>query len=52
MLGQGKLAAVVYIKEHPEIQKRIVGEIMEKSKSQKPLIAVGVEENEEEELAA
>ena len=51
MLGQGKLAAVSYIRENPEVQKKIVAEIMEKSKSQKPLIAVGVEENEEEELA-
>lgn len=52
MLGQGKLAAVAFIRENPEIQKKIVAEILEKSKSQKPLIAVGVEENEEEELTA
>ncbi len=48
MLGQGKLAATAYIRENSEIQKKIVAEILEKSKSQKPLIAVGVEENEEE----
>ena len=52
MLGQGKFAAVSYLRENPEIQKKIVADIMEKSKTQKPLIAVGVEENEEEELAA
>jgi recombination protein RecA len=52
MIGQGKLAAVAYLRENHEIQKKIVTEILEKSKSQKPLIAVGVEENEEENIAA
>ena len=48
MLGQGREAAKAYLREHPELQKKIVSEVMEKSKTQKPLIVVGVEENEEE----
>ncbi len=52
MLGQGREAAKIYLKENPEIQKKIIAEVMEKSKSQKPMIEVGAQENEEEELAA
>ena len=52
MLGQGREAAKAYLEQHPELQKKIVAEVMEKSKTQKPLIAVGGQENEEEELAA
>jgi recombination protein RecA len=48
MLGQGREAARMYLRENPEIQKKIVTEVMERSKTQKPLIEVGVEENEEE----
>jgi recombination protein RecA len=51
MLGQGREAAKMYLKENPETSRKIVAEVMEKSKTQKPLIEVGVEENEEEELA-
>jgi len=52
MLGQGREAAKIYLSENPDLQKKIVAEVMEKSKTQKPLIEVGVEENEEEKLAA
>ncbi len=51
MLGQGREAAKMYLKENPEISKKIVAEVMDKSKSQKPLIEVGVE-NVEEEMAS
>lgn len=49
MLGQGREAAKIYLKENPELSKKIVAEVMEKSKSQKPMLEVGIEENEEEE---
>ena len=52
MLGQGREAGKAYLGQHPELQKKIIAEVMEKSKTQKPLIAVGGQENEEEELAA
>lgn len=46
MLGQGREAAKAYLRENPEIQKKIVAEVMEKAKEAKPLIAVGVETEE------
>ncbi len=56
MLGQGREAAKNYLHEHPDLQKKIVTEVMERSKTQKPLLAVGVEnesnEDKEEQLAA
>ncbi len=53
MLGQGREAAKIYLKENPEIAKKIVAEVMEKSKEGKPMLEVGVEEHEnEEELAS
>ncbi len=52
MLGQGREAAKAYLHEHSELQKKIIAQVLERSKTQKPLITVGVEENEEEELAA
>ncbi|OGH12909.1 MAG: recombinase RecA [Candidatus Levybacteria bacterium RIFCSPHIGHO2_01_FULL_40_10] len=53
MLGQGREASKAYIKENPEIGKKIVAQVMEKSKEGKPMLAVHhAEENEEEELAA
>ncbi len=48
MLGQGREAAKIYLKENPEIAKKIVTEVMEKAKSQKPMLEVGVENEEEE----
>ncbi len=49
MLGQGREAAKMYLKENPDVAKKITAEVLEKSKSQKPMIEVGVEENEDEE---
>lgn len=51
MLGQGKEATKMYLKENHDISKKIVDEIMNKSKSQTP-VEVGVEEKEEEPLNA
>ncbi len=48
MLGQGREASKAYILEHPEISKKIVDEVMKKSASQKPMLAVGMEETEKE----
>ncbi len=52
MLGQGREAAKIYLKENPELQKKIVTEVMEKSKAGKPMLEVGVEENDEKEELA
>ncbi|HVT01559.1 MAG TPA: DNA recombination/repair protein RecA, partial [Patescibacteria group bacterium] len=49
MLGQGREAAKSYLKEHRDIAEKIKKEVLEKSKSEKPMIEVGVEENDEEE---
>jgi recombination protein RecA len=46
MMGQGRNAAINYLKETPDDQKKIVMEIMEKSKTRSPM-AVGIEENED-----
>lgn len=48
MLGQGREAAKIYLKENPEIGKKIVAEVMIKSKEGKPMLEVGVEENDED----
>lgn len=50
MLGQGREAAKVYIKENPEIGKKIIAQVMEKAKDGKPMIRVAVE-NEDQEAA-
>lgn len=50
MLGQGREAAKVYIKENPEIGKKIIAEVMGKAKDGKPMIGVAVE-NEDQEAA-
>ena len=47
MLGQGKEATKMFLKENADISKKIIDEIMNKSKSESP-VAVGVEEKEEE----
>ena len=49
MLGQGREAAKAYLIEHQDISKKIVSEVMEKSATQKPMIEVGVEDDDEEE---
>lgn len=49
MLAQGKPALVVKLKENPDLQKKIVAEIMSKSKEGATPVAVGVEEVESEE---
>jgi len=53
MLGQGREAARQYLMENKDVSKKIVDEVMVKSKENKPMIEVGVEEQEdnEEELA-
>ena len=48
MLGQGKHAAMGYLKENPDMEKKVVAEIMEKSKTRVPL-EVGLEEDESKE---
>lgn len=49
LIGQGKAAAQDYLKEHPEVAKEIVQKIMAQSKDGGMPVAVGMEENEEEE---
>jgi recombination protein RecA len=43
MLGQGKQAATILLKEKPELAKKIVDEIMAKSKTSPTQVEVGVE---------
>src|SRR5581483_4906033 len=45
MLGQGKAATMDYLKENKDVEKKVVEEIMTKSKTSAP-VAVGVEEKE------
>lgn len=49
MLGQGREAAKEYLVEHKDISKKIVDEVLQKSASQKPMLAVGIEEDEDAE---
>ena len=46
MLGQGKEATKIFLKEKPEVAKKIVDEIMKKSQSKGTPVAVGIEEKE------
>lgn len=48
MIGQGKQATIVYLRENPDVAKKVVSEIMKKSKTRTP-VAVGVEEEEKQE---
>ncbi len=48
MLGQGKQAATIYLKEKPDIAKKIVDEIMKKSKTSGTPVEVGVENEEKD----
>lgn len=49
MLGQGKVATMAKLKEDADMQKKIVAEIMAKSKEVAQPVAVGMEEGEIEE---
>ncbi len=46
MLGQGKQAVIAFLKEKPEIAKKIVAEIMNRSKTSGTPVKVGIEEKE------
>lgn len=48
MIGQGKVAAQEFLKENPEIAKKMVNEIMAKNKDGGMPLAVGLEENEDD----
>jgi recombination protein RecA len=47
MIGQGKAATIDYLKENKDVAKKIVAEIMAKSKDGRTPVAVGVEESED-----
>ena len=49
MLGQGRAAAISYLQENPDLAKKIMDEIMKKTKEGQPMIEVGIEEEEKEE---
>ncbi|EKD64655.1 MAG: hypothetical protein ACD_50C00333G0026 [uncultured bacterium] len=46
MLGQGKQATIMYLRENPEVAKKIIAEIMQKSRDGGMPVAVGVEEEQ------
>lgn len=48
MLGQGKQAAIEFLREKPDLAKKIVEQIMTKSKTAPTPVEVGVEETKEE----
>lgn len=48
VIGQGKEAAKMYLRENPEVAQKIVSQIMQKTSTGKPLIEVGAEETEDE----
>ena len=48
MLGQGKQAAIMYLREKPDVAKKITEEIVSKSKKSPGRVEVGVEEEKEE----
>jgi recombination protein RecA len=52
MLGQGREAAKQYLRENPDMTKKIMKEAMEKVTTGKPMMAVGTEEDDEEENSA
>ncbi|PIY93840.1 MAG: recombinase RecA [Candidatus Levybacteria bacterium CG_4_10_14_0_8_um_filter_35_23] len=47
MLGQGKQAAMIYLKENNDISKKIVDEIMKKTKTSGTPVEVGMEADKE-----
>mgnify|MGYP001576366504 CR=1 FL=1 len=48
MLGQGKEATKMFLKENPTLAHKITDEIMKKNKSEGTPVAVGVEEEKDE----
>jgi len=48
MLGQGREAAKAYLRENPEMTKKIKDEVLAKTRDGQPLLEVGTEEDEEE----
>jgi recombination protein RecA len=48
MLGQGKQAAIIFLREKPDTAKKIVDEIMKKTKTNGTPVEVGVENEEKE----
>lgn len=51
MIGQGKAAALDWLKENPDETKKLVTEIMSRSKDGGMPVAVGIEEEEEDDSA-
>lgn len=49
MLGQGKEATKIYLKENPGLAHKITDEVMKQNKAQGTPVAVGVEEKESDE---
>lgn len=47
MLGQGREAAKTYLLENPELSKKIMGEVMQRTQNGQPRLEVGVEEKED-----
>jgi recombination protein RecA len=47
MLGQGKEAAKIYLKENPQLANKITDEIMKRNKSNGTPVEVGVEEDDD-----
>ncbi len=52
MLGQGKAATMITLKENPDMQKEIVTQIMAQNKNGRAPLLVGGEESEDEEIAS
>lgn len=48
IIGQGKEAAKIYLKENPQVTEKIKKQILEKTKSGSSMIEVGVENDEDE----
>jgi recombination protein RecA len=48
MLGQGREAAKQFLRENPDMTKKIMQEASQRATDGKPMIAVGTEENEDE----
>lgn len=52
LIGQGREAAKQYLKENPDISKKITDEVMAKIKVGQPMLAVGIEDHAEDENEA
>lgn len=51
IIGQGKEAAKQYLRENPQVAEKMKKEILDKTKTGSSMIAVGVENNEDDEEA-